>query len=217
MKVRISAGHAKGKGANGFMEESKEARDVTKATKSMMVDMGHTCTNCTNDTDTDPTTNLKGIVKRHNMHTCDIHVSVHFNAFKKTKADGSSKGCEVLITGNNESAKRKATQICKNLESLGFKNRGVKERKDLYFLNNTHGGALLIEVCFVDDEDDYKLYKELGEKKIARAISYGLLEKNLPKAKYKVTATFTSKKKAREVKQELGVIASSVSISEFYE
>ncbi len=40
----------------------------------------------------------------------------------------------------------------------GFTNRGVKTRTDLYFLNHTKAPAILIEVCFVDDKDDYMLY-----------------------------------------------------------
>ena len=45
----------------------------------------------------------------------------------------------------------------------------------LYFLKRTNAQALLIEVCFVDDEDDYRLYMNTGYRKVAEAIAYGLM------------------------------------------
>lgn len=51
-----------------------------------------------------------------------------------------------------------AKRICSQMAKSGFTNRGVKTRTDLYFLNHTKAPAILIEVCFVDDKDDYMLY-----------------------------------------------------------
>lgn len=216
MKFRISAGHAQGKGACGFMEESKEARNIVSYVKSDLKSLNHTVVDCTNNIDTDPTTNLRNIVKNHNITACDTHVSVHLNGFEKSKTDGKNKGCEVLITGNHEETRKQGEQICKNLAKLGFTNRGVKIRKDLYFLNETYGKSLLIEVCFVDDEDDYKLYKKLGYEKISKAIAYGLLQKDLPTIKYRVTADFKLLSEAKKVKKDLGHIASNVNIKEVF-
>ena len=61
------------------------------------------------------------------------------------------------------------------MSALGFTNRGVKESKSLYFLKKTKSPAILIEVCFVDDEDDYKLYMNTGYRKVAQAIVEGIL------------------------------------------
>ena len=41
-------------------------------------------------------------------------------------------------------------ELVKQMERLGFTNRGVKADEDLYFLNHTKGPAILIETCFVD-------------------------------------------------------------------
>lgn len=60
----------------------------------------------------------------------------------------------------------------KAIKKLGFKDRGVKERKDLYVLHRTNSPAMLIECCFVDDKDDVKLY---DAKKMAQAIVTGIL------------------------------------------
>ena len=67
------------------------------------------------------------------------------------------------------------------MEQIGFTNRGVKVSKGLYFLNHTKAPAILIEVCFVDDKDDAKLYKQTKNKiveGIARAI-IKVLETNI--------------------------------------
>ena len=60
----------------------------------------------------------------------------------------------------------------KAIKKLGFKDRGVKERKDLYVLHRTISPAMLIECCFVDDKDDVELY---DYKKMAAAIVKGIL------------------------------------------
>jgi N-acetylmuramoyl-L-alanine amidase len=39
----------------------------------------------------------------------------------------------------------------------GWKNRGTKERKELYFLRCTLAPAILIEVCFIDRKSDMKI------------------------------------------------------------
>jgi hypothetical protein len=64
-----------------------------------------------------------------------------------------------------------AQHICNAIASMGFKNRGVKETKDLYVLNGTKSSAILIECCFVDDKDDVNLYHY---QRMAQAICSGL-------------------------------------------
>ena len=54
---------------------------------------------------------------------------------------------------------------------LGYKNRGVKARPDLYVLKHTKAPALLVECCFVDDADDVRLY---DPDKMAAAIVHGI-------------------------------------------
>lgn len=61
------------------------------------------------------------------------------------------------------------------MAALGFKNRGLKITDGLYVLNHTKAKAILIEVCFVDDKDDYNLYKKVGYKKVAEAIAEGIV------------------------------------------
>ena len=70
-----------------------------------------------------------------------------------------------------------AKRICNQMERIGFINRGVKTRADLYFLNHTKAPAILIETCFVDDKDDYMLYTS-DRDDVARAIVKGVLNHN---------------------------------------
>ena len=64
-----------------------------------------------------------------------------------------------------------AVAVSEAIEALGFKNRGIKFRPDLYFLKKTKAPAMLIECCFVNDKDDVKLYDHY---KMAKAIVKGI-------------------------------------------
>ena len=67
--------------------------------------------------------------------------------------------------------KEVGTRICANISKLGLKNRGLKIRNNLGFLNNTKAKAILVECLFVDDKDDVKLY---NYKTMAKAIANGI-------------------------------------------
>lgn len=66
----------------------------------------------------------------------------------------------------------------KRMASLGFTDRGTIVRNNLYYLNHTKNKAILIEICFVDDRDDYNLYKMIGYKKIAQELVKAILNKS---------------------------------------
>lgn len=105
-------------------------------------------------------------------------IEVHLNAgVSDTSGNGSTTGTEVLVhTGEKGTTVEQA--ICKRISALGFKNRGVKRRGDLLVMNTVHRKGIshaLIEVCFIDDADDMKLYKEKFYD-IARAIAAGVAE-----------------------------------------
>jgi hypothetical protein len=86
-------------------------------------------------------------------------VSIHFNSgAKDQKGNGKTTGVEVLVKSLTTDANDYAKRVCKTVSELGFKNRGVKVRNDLYYLNNCKNTAILVECCFVDDKDDCDLY-----------------------------------------------------------
>lgn len=110
----------------------------------------------------------------------DVNVSLHMNACRHEAADGKTKGVEVCIKpvagDDKQHTKTKATakyklakRICENIAEIGFTNRGVKFRDDLYILNQTSKPTVLVELCFVDDKDDAELYQK-NKKEVARAV-----------------------------------------------
>lgn len=190
----ISAGHnPDGKtacGAIGVIKESTEARNVVKYLIEYLRSEGHTVYDCTCNNGTSKKNVLEKIVSRCNARKSDLDVSIHFNAgANDEKGNGNTTGVEVLVRSALSSAKPAASRICKNVAALGFKNRGVKIRDDLYFLNQTRAVALLVECCFVDDKDDCKIY---NAKKMAKAIAEGILNKKIGETSTTNTSKNTS-------------------------
>ena len=201
MKINMHAGHnPDGKvacGATGFLKESTEARNVKNAAIKSLKAAGHTAYDCTVNNGTSQGDILRKIVTKCNVHTVDVDVSIHLNCGAgDKKGNGKTTGVEVYIASENSKAKEKATRICKEIAKLGFKNRGVKVRKDLYVLNHTKAPALLVECCFVDDKDDAKLF-DAG--KMAKAIVAGLTGKSTVAPAHK-TETKTETKTATKKK-----------------
>ena len=177
MKINVHAGHnPDGKvacGACGLIKESTEARKVAKEVIRILREKGHTVYNCTVDNGASQSDVLKKIVTKCNLHKVDLDVSIHFNArASDKKGNGKTTGTEVLVYSAKSKAKPYAEKVAKSISELGFKNRGVKVRDNLYFLHRTNSPAMLIECCFVDDKDDVKLY---NYKKMAEAIVKGIL------------------------------------------
>lgn len=180
-KVTVHAGHNKnGKiacGASDWIDESKEARVITKKVVSMLKKSGIKAVDCTVNNGTSQSDVLEKICAKCNAQKdVDLNVSIHFNASQHATKDGRTTGVEVLVRNMTRGNIRyeTANNICKNISKIGFKNRGVKQRTDLYFLNKTKAPAILIEVCFVTDQDDAALYKKHKDD-IARAIVDGIL------------------------------------------
>ncbi|EAF7916547.1 N-acetylmuramoyl-L-alanine amidase [Listeria monocytogenes] len=80
-----------------------------------------------------------------------LDVSWHFNS----SANKSATGVEVLYYDNAQ--KQLAADVSAALaKTLGLRDRGPKQRKDLYFLANTNAPAILIEVAFISNANDMK-------------------------------------------------------------
>lgn len=176
MKFNVHAGHnPAGKvacGAVGLINESTEARRVKDEVISQLRQMGHTVYDCTVDNGTGQSDVLKKIVAKCNAHDVDLDVSIHFNSgAADQKGNGKTTGTEVLLYSNASRAYTYAEKVCKAIAAIGFRNRGLKYRPDLYVLKNTKSPAMLIECCFVDDKDDVQLY---NYKDMASAIVYGI-------------------------------------------
>lgn len=162
--VNLHAGHnPDGKiacGAVGLIKESTEARWMVKEIKKKLKKKGITVYDCTCNDGINQTDVLQKIVKKCNTHLVDLDISIHFNSGCEDRSgDGRIGGTEVLMRTEEGIKKTVGSRICKQMEKLGFTNRGIKISQGLYFLNHTKAPAILLEICFVDDKDDIKLYK----------------------------------------------------------
>ena len=175
MVINVHAGHnPDGKaacGAIGYIKESTEARRVKDEVVRMLRELSHTVYDCTVDNGTSASDVLKKIVSKCNAHKVDLDVSIHFNSAAGLLEDGKTTGTEVLLYSGYSRAGERAVAVSEAIEALGFKNRGIKFRPDLYFLKKTVAPAMLIECCFVNDKDDTNLYDYY---KMAKAIVKGI-------------------------------------------
>lgn len=149
-----SSGHGlKIRGAKHFIDEVDEARKVTNEVHRILTTQYNGTGLVYHDnTSTTQNQNLQTIVNYHNGQQRDLDWSIHFNA--ASVIDGP-RGVEVLYYDAKDLSAKVSAAIAK---SSGLKDRGAKQRKELYFLKNTSKPAILIEVCFVDSKADVELY-----------------------------------------------------------
>lgn len=176
MRINVHAGHNiagyTACGAVGLIDESIEDRKVKDEVICQLRALGHTVYDCTVDRASSVSANLNQIVEKCNAHTVDLDVSIHFNSgANDVSGNGSTTGTEVWVYGAGTKVRTYAENICKAIENLGFRNRGIKSSTGLYVLKHTSNPAMLIECCFVDDRDDVKKY---NAKTMATAIVNGI-------------------------------------------
>ena len=103
-----------------------------------------------------------------NYGNVDIFISIHHNACP----GGYGSEC-LCIKGGQQNAlsERLSKVILEEVCKLGFRNRGVKDRRDLYVINNTTMPAIIVECAFVDSAMDMNGY---DSEKMAEAIFRGV-------------------------------------------
>ena len=164
--LNVHAGHNFNvSGADGYFSETTENRKVKDGVISKLRSLNCTVYDCTDNNGKTQNENLKNIVAKCNAHTVDLDISIHFNA-----SNGQGHGVEVLQY--SDKTKEIAQNICNAIAKLGFKNRGIKDRTDLYVLKHTKAPAILIECCFCDSAIDAGLY---NYNSMANAIVEGLM------------------------------------------
>lgn len=185
IRVNVHAGHnPAGRiacGAVGLLDESKENRLVKNELIKYLKQGGVTVYDCTEDNGTSQSDVLKKIVAKCNAHTVDFDFSLHLNSGRNDyNGDGKQAGTEIHISADNKGKRAVAQRILDRMKAIGFNtSRGIKIRNDLYVLNHTKAPAILIEICFVDDRDDYNQYMKVGYKEVAKAIAEGIMNKTI--------------------------------------
>lgn len=169
IKISVNAGHTAtgaGYGAvyKGFIE-SDINRAVVKALIPKLQKLGHTVHNSTVDKASTNSAYLSQVVKSSNNSGAELFLSIHCNA--SAAHTGYGVECWTYKGNKHEAAKN----ICANMEKLGFRNRGIKDGRNLYVVKNTTAKAILIELFFLDNYTDRKRYLETGADKLAEAIA----------------------------------------------
>lgn len=179
MVINVHAGHnpdgMAACGAVGLIKEATEARAVKDRVITKLAAMGHIVRDCTCNNGADQNDVLKKIVAACNAQEADLDISIHFNTDAVPEIqnpDGVTTGTEVFVYSKSSAATPYAQQIVDSIAALGYRNRGVKERPNLYVLQHTKAPAMLIECCFVDDPEDVALY---NADRMAEAIVAGIV------------------------------------------
>ncbi|MEK4760747.1 N-acetylmuramoyl-L-alanine amidase [Viridibacillus sp. FSL E2-0187] len=155
-KYVISSGHSDiVRGAADILDEVNEARKVVNRVHTILTtEYNGEGSKFHDNMSKTQNQNLNTIVDYHNSKARDLDISVHFNAATKTN---DPRGVECLYYDAKALSAKVSVAISK---ASGLKDRGAKERKELYFLNATNKPAILIEVCFVDSKADAKIYSD---------------------------------------------------------
>ena len=155
-------------GAVGIRKEDDLNRLVGNALISKLRERGIKVVNCTPNTAKSLNDSLYQRVITANNSGATLFVSIHHNACP------GGYGAEVLCIKNNYQgglSTKVGEAILNELSSLGLRNRGVKDRRDLYVINNTSMPALIVECAFVDSSSDMANY---NPEKTATAIYKGI-------------------------------------------
>ena len=107
-----------------------------------------------------------------NSSTADLFLSIHRNAMA---VPGSASGTLSLIFGRGGDAETFAENINKKLAAVGWNDLGISERPNLVVLRDTALPAVLVEVGFIDNAEDNKLFDTRLDE-IAQAIADGIMD-----------------------------------------
>lgn len=107
----------------------------------------------------------------------DYVLEVHFNAgASDLTGNGKTTGTEIYVT-TAEKTTGVENRIMQKVAAFGLKNRGVKKKNWSVIARAKASGtsSALLEVCFIDDKDDMKIYKE-KKNQIAAAVAMAIAE-----------------------------------------
>lgn len=161
-----NGGHsAKSPGASsGGYKEHEQTRLLNKAFIKAMKARGYKVTDTTSDARNKATVLMEQVnaVNAVGGGSKHLAISFHLNA-------GGGTGSEALHW--NDDTKGIAANLSSAIaKTLGIKDRGPKQRKDLFFLRRTDVPALILEVCFIDNPSDMKKL-EAKRQLVAEAIA----------------------------------------------
>jgi N-acetylmuramoyl-L-alanine amidase len=102
----------------------------------------------------------------------NLFVSFHRNS---SANPNTYNGIQALVYNDEGIKGELARNINANLVALGFEDKGVVERPNLVVLKRTKMPSVLLEVGFINSDNDNKLFDEKSEE-IAQAIADGIID-----------------------------------------
>lgn len=174
MRVFLNPGHAPNgepdPGACGYgLRECDVAKNVADLVEKHLVAAGVEVTgNLQSDS-------LEEVVDTSNESEADIFISIHCNACNE-----NARGTEVWYYHRSANGELLADCIRHQIvDALNTADRGSKGAKPgvngLYVLSNTGATAVLVELAFIDNEQDAQLLRDKQDE-FARAIARGVTD-----------------------------------------
>lgn len=169
MRVNVNGGHSRlTPGAGGLLDEVDCDRAVKDALIAELRARGHDVSDSTSDSSGQGRI-LAEQASKANASGAELAVSIHLNS-------GGGTGTEVWYYTGSDSGERCASAISSRLASaLGIPDRGAKASTGLYWLRRTRMTAVLVEVCFVDREEDAAAWHRTPVSAMAAAIADGIV------------------------------------------
>jgi N-acetylmuramoyl-L-alanine amidase len=164
MKIAISVGHypeRPGHRVDALSEYSENLSIAGELARSLAIS-GH-------KPHIVPTGTLPEKVDYINTVGFKLAVELHFNDFHR-----KAVGCETLYDDRNKNSERLAQRIqIELIKKLSNRDRGIKVRRDLYFLRECECSSVIVEPFFMRWEPNY-LADLLAYQKIASAVYLGI-------------------------------------------
>ena len=169
MNICIDMGHTPtSPGASGLLDELECDRALGQRVIDELKARGHAVYNSTPDDGIAYPDEVNQRVAYVNARDIDVLVSIHLNA-------GGGTGTEVLYYEGDDTGYTYASRISANLAAaLGLPDRGAKGNNWVGVVCNTNATAVLIEVCFVDREEDYAAWNNCSWNDMVMAICNGI-------------------------------------------
>ena len=117
-----------------------------------------------------------------NRNKCDLFLSIHLNSF----SDSSAHGIETLVysTKGGKAYQYAWCILHEMILQTSAKDRGVKERKDLYVLKHTVMPAVLIETGFISNKaEGLKLNDPQYQRLLCEGIRKGIIDAKMSEGK----------------------------------
>jgi N-acetylmuramoyl-L-alanine amidase len=177
MKIFINPGHdvnydSGAVNPNSGMREADVAASVGAKVAQYLIDAGCEVKvlqsdNLCHDSDHD----LPCVVDEANAWNPDVIVSLHCNA-----VNGQARGTEVEVYPDDDKGARLACCIqLQIVDSLGTVDRGIKDRPNLAVLRATNAPAVLVEMAFIDNDNDADMLASRQDD-FAAAIARGITD-----------------------------------------